>query len=131
MSLLRIRFDDLLAYQRKDDEERRRVADELTADAQELGMGDQVVLRNPALKRLAAEKVREAPLDPDMPDPLPGRRRKTIGDRRRASATVQSGPFASEPGRGGAGAKGGMMTSEIVPISIQRLSFSLPSSAVM
>ena len=47
MSLLRIRFDDLLAYQRKDDEERRRVADELTADAQELGMGDQVVLRNP------------------------------------------------------------------------------------
>ena len=35
----RVRFDDLLAYQRKDDEERRRVADELTADAQELGMG--------------------------------------------------------------------------------------------
>jgi excisionase family DNA binding protein len=35
----RIRFDDLLAYQRKDDEDRRRVADELTADAQELGMG--------------------------------------------------------------------------------------------
>jgi excisionase family DNA binding protein len=35
----RVRFDDLLAYQRKDDEERRRVADELTADAQELGVG--------------------------------------------------------------------------------------------
>ena len=35
----RVRFDDLLAYQRKDDEERRRIADELTADAQELGMG--------------------------------------------------------------------------------------------
>ena len=35
----RVRFDDLLTYQRKDDEERRRVADELTADAQELGMG--------------------------------------------------------------------------------------------
>jgi excisionase family DNA binding protein len=35
----RVRVDDLLVYQRKDDEERRRVADELTADAQELGMG--------------------------------------------------------------------------------------------
>ena len=35
----RVRFDDLLAYQRKDDEDRRRIADELTADAQELGMG--------------------------------------------------------------------------------------------
>ena len=35
----RVRFDDLLAYQRKDDEDRRRVADELTADAQQLGMG--------------------------------------------------------------------------------------------
>jgi excisionase family DNA binding protein len=35
----RVRSDDLLAYQEKDDEERRRVADELTADAQELGMG--------------------------------------------------------------------------------------------
>lgn len=35
----RVRLDDLLAYKRKDDEERRRVADELTADAQELGMG--------------------------------------------------------------------------------------------
>jgi len=35
----RVRFDDLLAYQRKDDEDRRRVADELTADAQELGTG--------------------------------------------------------------------------------------------
>jgi hypothetical protein len=35
----RVRFDDLLAYQRKDDEERRRLADELTEDAQEVGMG--------------------------------------------------------------------------------------------
>jgi excisionase family DNA binding protein len=35
----RVRLDDLLAYQRKDDEARRRIADELTADAQELGMG--------------------------------------------------------------------------------------------
>ncbi len=35
----RVRLDDLLAYKRKDDEERRRVADELAADAQELGMG--------------------------------------------------------------------------------------------
>jgi len=34
----RVRFDDLLTYQHKDDEERRRVADELTADAQEVGM---------------------------------------------------------------------------------------------
>jgi excisionase family DNA binding protein len=35
----RVRLDDLLAYKRKDDEDRRRVADELTADAQELVMG--------------------------------------------------------------------------------------------
>ena len=35
----RIRIDDLLAYKRQDDEERGRVADELAADAQELGMG--------------------------------------------------------------------------------------------
>jgi excisionase family DNA binding protein len=35
----RVRLDDLLAYQRKDDETRRRIADELAADAQELGMG--------------------------------------------------------------------------------------------
>ena len=35
----RVRLDDLLAYKRKDDESRRRVADKLTADAQELGMG--------------------------------------------------------------------------------------------
>jgi excisionase family DNA binding protein len=35
----RVRLDDLLAYQRKDDESRRRIADALTADAQELGMG--------------------------------------------------------------------------------------------
>jgi excisionase family DNA binding protein len=35
----RVRLDDLLAYKRKDDEARRRIADELTADAQELGMG--------------------------------------------------------------------------------------------
>lgn len=31
----RVRLNDLLAYKRKDDEARRRVADELTADAQE------------------------------------------------------------------------------------------------
>ncbi len=35
----RVRLDDLLAYRRKDDEARRRIADELTADAQELGLG--------------------------------------------------------------------------------------------
>jgi excisionase family DNA binding protein len=35
----RVRFEDLLAFQRKDDEERRRIADELTADTQELGSG--------------------------------------------------------------------------------------------
>ncbi len=35
----RVRLDDLLAYKRKDDETRRRVADELAADAQELGLG--------------------------------------------------------------------------------------------
>jgi excisionase family DNA binding protein len=35
----RVRFDDLMAYKRKDDEARRRIADALTADAQELGMG--------------------------------------------------------------------------------------------
>jgi excisionase family DNA binding protein len=35
----RVRLDDLLAYQRKADENRRRIADELTADAQELGVG--------------------------------------------------------------------------------------------
>ena len=35
----RVRLDDLMAYRQKDDEARRRIADELTADAQELGMG--------------------------------------------------------------------------------------------
>jgi excisionase family DNA binding protein len=35
----RVRFEDLLAYQREDDEARRQVAEELGADAQELGMG--------------------------------------------------------------------------------------------
>jgi excisionase family DNA binding protein len=35
----RIRLDDLLAYKAKDDQFRRRIADELEADAQELGMG--------------------------------------------------------------------------------------------
>jgi excisionase family DNA binding protein len=35
----RVRLDDLLAYKRQDDEARRRIADELTADAQELGLG--------------------------------------------------------------------------------------------
>jgi excisionase family DNA binding protein len=35
----RVRLDELMAYKRKDDEARRKVADELTADARELGMG--------------------------------------------------------------------------------------------
>lgn len=34
----RVRFDDLMAYKRKDDEARARVLDQLTAEAQELGM---------------------------------------------------------------------------------------------
>jgi excisionase family DNA binding protein len=35
----RVRFDDLMAYKRKDDEARARILDRLTAEAQELGMG--------------------------------------------------------------------------------------------
>jgi excisionase family DNA binding protein len=35
----RVRFDDLLAYKQKDDEARARILDQLTAEAQELGMG--------------------------------------------------------------------------------------------
>jgi excisionase family DNA binding protein len=35
----RVRFDDLTAYKRKDDEARAKVLDQLTAEAQELGMG--------------------------------------------------------------------------------------------
>lgn len=35
----RVRFDDLMAYKRKDDETRAKVLDQLTAEAQELGMG--------------------------------------------------------------------------------------------
>lgn len=35
----RVRFDDLMAYKRKDDEARDRILDQLTAEAQELGMG--------------------------------------------------------------------------------------------
>jgi excisionase family DNA binding protein len=35
----RVRFDDLMAYKRKDDEARARILDELTAETQELGMG--------------------------------------------------------------------------------------------
>ncbi len=35
----RVRFDDLIAYKRKDDEARAKVLDQLTAEAQELGMG--------------------------------------------------------------------------------------------
>jgi excisionase family DNA binding protein len=35
----RVRFDDVIAYKRKDDEARAKVLDRLTAEAQELGMG--------------------------------------------------------------------------------------------
>jgi excisionase family DNA binding protein len=35
----RVRFDDLMDYKRKDDAFRRTVLDQLTAEAQELGMG--------------------------------------------------------------------------------------------
>lgn len=35
----RVRFDDLMAYKRKDDEARAKVLDQLTAEAQQLGMG--------------------------------------------------------------------------------------------
>ncbi len=35
----RVRFDDLMAYKRIDDEARVKVLDQLTAEAQELGMG--------------------------------------------------------------------------------------------
>lgn len=35
----RVRFDDLMAYKRKDDEARARILDQLTAEAQELKMG--------------------------------------------------------------------------------------------
>ena len=35
----RVRFDDLMVYKRKDDETRAKVFDQLTAEAQELGMG--------------------------------------------------------------------------------------------
>jgi excisionase family DNA binding protein len=35
----RVRFDDLMAFKRKDDDARTKVLDQLTAEAQELGMG--------------------------------------------------------------------------------------------
>ncbi len=35
----RVRFDDLMAYKKKDDEAREKVIDQLSADAQELKMG--------------------------------------------------------------------------------------------
>jgi excisionase family DNA binding protein len=35
----RVRFDDVMAYKRKDDEARDKVLDQLAAEAQELGMG--------------------------------------------------------------------------------------------
>lgn len=35
----RVRFDDVMAYKQKDDEARVKVLDQLTAEAQELGMG--------------------------------------------------------------------------------------------
>ena len=34
-----VRFDDLMAYKRRDDKARAKVLDQLTAEAQELGMG--------------------------------------------------------------------------------------------
>jgi hypothetical protein len=34
-----VRLDDLMTYKNQDDEARRRIADALTEDAQELGMG--------------------------------------------------------------------------------------------
>ena len=35
----RVRFDDLMTYKRKDDDARAKVIDQLTSEAQELGMG--------------------------------------------------------------------------------------------
>ena len=35
----RVRFDDLMSYKKKDDDARAKILDELTAEAQELGMG--------------------------------------------------------------------------------------------
>ena len=35
----RVRFDDLMAFKRKDDEAREKVLDQLTSEAQDLGMG--------------------------------------------------------------------------------------------
>ena len=35
----RVRFDDVMAFKRKDDEARAKILDQLTAEAQELGMG--------------------------------------------------------------------------------------------
>lgn len=35
----RVRFDDLMAYKRKDDEARAKILDQLTAEGQDLGMG--------------------------------------------------------------------------------------------
>jgi excisionase family DNA binding protein len=35
----RVRFDDLMRYKRKDDQSRAKVLDQLTAEAQELGLG--------------------------------------------------------------------------------------------
>ena len=35
----RVRFDDLMVYKRKDDDARAKILDQLTAEAQELGMG--------------------------------------------------------------------------------------------
>jgi excisionase family DNA binding protein len=35
----RVRFDDLMAYKRRDDEARAKILDQLTAEAQELGLG--------------------------------------------------------------------------------------------
>jgi hypothetical protein len=36
----RFRFDDLMSYKRKGDKATAKILDQLTAEAQELGMGD-------------------------------------------------------------------------------------------
>ncbi len=49
----RVRYEDLIAFKRKDDETRARVLDQLTAEAQELGMGHRWATEAPGPKSLA------------------------------------------------------------------------------